>query len=137
MAVNERFETLIQERVLEPSGFVSATFSGVRRHQTLQWQKITLRPVMLKGAWHLQIIYFDGRHDIRENVTQEAAEKALQDLLAMPFSHYFVRTTEDELHIRITKKGKALIKKQRTSTSLPNMNHDRRKHLPLPDHVHD
>lgn len=127
------FQKLITQRVLNPRHFVSATLSGQRRNTTLPWQKVTLRPVELKGVWHLQVTYFDGRHDIRKNVALDDADQALQDLLDLPFSNYFVRTTEEELQVRISKKGKALINQRAVRSALPDLTHDRRKALPLRD----
>ncbi len=138
MVTETDFQMLIASRVLDPDHFVSATFSGQRRNATaLQWQKITVRPVALKGQWHLQITYFDGRHDIRKNVGLDEAAQTLQDVLVLPFSSYFVRTTNDELQVRISKKGKPFVNLRPISTTLPTLEHDRRKHLPLPDNQPD
>lgn len=134
---DSNYQELIRSRLLNPEGFISATFSGKRRNSELAWQRITIRPVLLKQVWHLQITYFDGRHDIRKNVDQEMAATTIDDLLVLSFSNYFVRTTDEELQIRISKKGKALVNQRAIEASLPDLNHDRRKHLPLPDNQPD
>jgi len=58
---------LVQERILTNEGFVRAVFSGQQKGSSLQWLKVVVRPVEIKGARNLQFSYFDAKKDITSN----------------------------------------------------------------------
>jgi SAM-dependent methyltransferase len=60
-------------------------------------------------------------------------------VLALPFSQLHVQSTTGDLHVRITKKGRALIRRGKASRRErePVLAHDRRKPYPIPADGHD
>ena len=129
----ENYQALISENVLNSNIFVSATFSGRRRNHQVQWQKITLRPVEIKGQNLVQVMYFDGRKDIRKNYDASELIEVVDGLIDGGYSNFFVRTTEEDIQIRLTKKGKAMVHRAQNDIDTIKTNHDRVKLFILPE----
>jgi len=93
-----------------------------------------VRPVELKGVYHLQFSYFDGRHDISKNYRGDDLSARVDELLAEPFSSIVVHTTTEKLRAQITKKGKTILHREKHNApkTTPNLNHDRPKGLIFP-----
>lgn len=133
-------ETLLDEirtRVFAP-GFIRLTQSLTREGKPF---RISLRPVRLKGESYYQAeMTDDGRSQVR-NLTEKAARKGLEDLLHQPGKRdLHLVTTEGDLHVRVTKKGRPLIARGRpknapapsaTETEDLPTTHDRVKKHPL------
>jgi SAM-dependent methyltransferase len=118
----------VQERILTHESFVRAVFSGQQKGSSLQWLKVVVRPVEIKGVRNLQFSYFDEKKDITSNYLPEESKAALDELLALPFRNIFVENTTGNLQVNISKKGKALANEVRaTSPAIPDLSHDRQK----------
>ncbi|NDJ85876.1 MAG: SAM-dependent methyltransferase [Chloroflexi bacterium] len=126
------YNELLREHILDDDRFIRAIFSGRQRGAEVPWQKVTLRPVMVRGKKHLQLVYFDGRQDVIQNYQGEDAGLELGKLLATPFQNFHVQTSEGDIQVRITKKGKVRIHRTVEERNLPDLSHDRRKQLPFP-----
>ena len=51
----------LREAILNQSTFVRAVFSGRRRNMETQFERMDLRPVLIKGELQIQLSYSDGR----------------------------------------------------------------------------
>lgn len=129
----EDFRQVLREVVLDADHFVGATFSGQQRSQQVPWKKVTLRPIQLRGQYHLQFSYFDGRQDVTQNYRGEEARQELDKLLDTAFNNFHMRTTQGDIQVRITKKGKVMMHRSDECRQPPNLTHDRRKQQPLAD----
>lgn len=108
--------------------FNRAIFSGVEKGAAIAWQRIVIRPVLIRGERYWQFSHFDEKKDITKNYLRLEAGQALDDLLEMPFRNVTVEAGERRLEIRITKKGKALQHESRIEGAAPpNLEHDRAK----------
>ncbi|MDX1522008.1 MAG: SAM-dependent methyltransferase [Anaerolineae bacterium] len=125
----EDFKQLLKDHILDEANFVRAEFKGQRRGATVAWQKVTLRPVQIKGERRLQVSYFVDNKDITKNFSRDQASETLDDLLAQPFKNYQVESLSGKLHVQITKKGKAIIHHDQTAgpAAKPMLAHDRQK----------
>jgi len=131
----EDYKDLILERILADETFVRATFSGRRRGFSLDWNRVIVRPVQIKGLPHLQFSYFDEFKDITKNYTKEEAESKVDELLELPFKNIHVQTKSDNVQLNITKKGKPLFhqtKANKTAETI-DLSHDRKKKRILSD----
>ncbi len=87
-------------------GFLRGIFSGVRR-----WEKGgelsrgVVRVLEMKGGRFLQVSRFEGKKDVSRNYSFAEIGEGLKDVLAMGFSNVHVTTVEDEVDLRLTKKG--------------------------------
>lgn len=117
-------------------GFIRLTQSLTRDGKPF---RISLRPVRLKGETFLQAeMVDDGRTHVR-NLTEAAARKGLEEILAQPGRRdLHLITTAGDLHIRVTKKERPLVARGKPKAALaeapaptPPEAHDRVKKQPL------
>jgi len=118
---------LVRERILNRESFVRAVFSGEQKGQSVQWVKVTVRPVEIKGEINLQFSYFDEKKDITKNYSLADALQKVNGLLALPFKNIFIESGAGNLQVNFSKKGKALISKSKPSTANTDLSHDRHK----------
>ena len=129
MNAEPRYRALVTRAILDPDHFIKATFSGRRRGYELAWRRVTVRPVMIRGARYLQCSHLDETQDITKNYAGSEAEEKVASLLDLPFSQIHVQTTEVDLQVQISRKGRARIHRHRVEEPrlLPEMTHDRQK----------
>ena len=118
---------LIQNRILARDTFVRAVFSGEQKGSFVQWIKVTIRPVELKGEFYFQFSYFDEKKDITKNYSLADAAGKVDELLAIPFKNIFLESGAGNVQVNFSKKGKALISKSKPSTTDTDLSHDRHK----------
>ena len=61
------YKQTTRDQILDIETLLRAVFSGSQRGQVLNWTKVVIRPVMIKGQIHLQFSYFDEHKDISKN----------------------------------------------------------------------
>ena len=126
--MEQDYKKQVQQRILTHENFVRAVFSGQQKGSSLQWVKVVVRPVEIKGARNLQFSYFDEKKDITSNYPPGESESRLDELLELPFRNIFVENTTGNLQVNISKKGKALVNEVKAaSPSIPDLSHDRQK----------
>src|SRR5471030_2974759 len=97
-------------------------------------QKITFRPVEIKGRRMVQVSKFDGRKTDVQNYAAEDLASVLEGLLSTPFRSLHVSAASEETQIQFSKKGKPLVTvKRRTAPVTPDLRHDRTIQRPLPE----
>src|SRR3954447_12193693 len=122
---------VIRAALLDRTGLVRALASGRRRGlEPPHYLRIELRYVDLKGQRHLQITEFDERQTHTRNVSGAEVDKAVDDLLDLPYGTWHVETTTETLRLRYTKKGKQLLHRQEDRRE-QETSHDRVKHRVL------
>jgi SAM-dependent methyltransferase len=123
---------LLKNAILDADRFVQATFGGTQRGYDQRWQKLTIRPVMLKDGRHLQFSWYDAKQNFVYNHAGGALAEALDEALALPFASFSVQTTEGDLNVQITKKGKAILHRHKSrQPRAVDLMHDRQKQTVL------
>ncbi|MBK6646724.1 MAG: SAM-dependent methyltransferase [Anaerolineales bacterium] len=107
--MDEQVADKIRGRVLNRDTFARAVFTGNQKGTELAWLKVQVRPVEIKGAYHLQFSFFDEKKDISKNFAPGEATQKLNEVLSMPFRNIFVEGTDGSLQVNISKKGKAVV----------------------------
>ncbi len=121
------YKAQVRELLLARESLVRAVFSGGQKGGNLPWTRVVVRPVVLKDGIHLQFSYFDEKKDITKNYLEDAAAKA-DELLALPFRNIFVESRDGNLQVNISKKGKPLVSRPKsTDTSAVDLSHDHQK----------
>jgi len=110
--------------IADPSKLVRIVLSGRRRNMTVPFERIDIRPVLIKGAITLQVAQNDGRITTTKNV--EANSFDANSYLEMGYANILVEHTEGALTIRITKKGEAQVHEEKGARE-QNLEHDRKK----------
>jgi SAM-dependent methyltransferase len=133
--VNTDYQQIIKDRILHDGDFIKATFSGQRRERTVEWIKVVVRPVLLKGKKQTQFSYFDARKDITKNYQGDESAAMLEQLLAWGFRNVNLQTAQETIAITLSQKGKALIHttKNEQRPRAVSLAHDRQKTLLLAD----
>ena len=129
------YKQLIQKRMLDQDSFIRAVFSGEQKGSSVQWIKVTVRPVELKGVFYLQFSYFDEKKDITKNYSLADALHKVNGLLALPFRNIFVESNAGNVQVNFSKKGKALVSESKPASAPAPLNlaHDRDKPRLLSD----
>ena len=111
-------------RILDTSTFVRAVFSGRRRNMTVDFERIDLRPVEIKGVLNLQLMQNDGRATTTKNLLPSALE--VDQLLNSGYANIMVESTNEAYSIRITKSGDAQVHTEMRQSE-QNLSHDKKK----------
>ncbi|GAA4911027.1 methyltransferase family protein [Stackebrandtia albiflava] len=98
----------VREALGDADRLVRAIGSGRRAGTEPTAEKVEVRPVALKNGLRLQVTRFSGPRPTVANLEPPATE-ALDALLAEPFRHWLVETTDATLQLRFTKRGKPLL----------------------------
>lgn len=128
----ENYRDIIRHVVLDDENFIRAAFSGRQRGQTAVWQRLVLRPVVIKGKRHHQFSFFDAKQNIVKNYEGETAVSQLNLALDLPFRNFHLVSQTETIQINLSKKGKAIIKRQANESATEvSLAHDRVKNTIL------
>ena len=124
----------IIDAVRDADSFVGMTLSGPPKSAECDWRRIVVRPVELARGRALQAVLHGDEKRHARTLNPDDLEGELTTFLDMGFLHVNVQSTRGDLHIRITRKGKALISTGKPSAASPPepRAHDRVKAYPLP-----
>ena len=111
-------------KILDTSTFVRAVLSGRRRNMTVQFERIDIRPVEIKGVLHLQLMQNDGRATTTKNLLPTTLE--VDQLLDSGYANITVESTSQAYSIRVTKSGDAQVHTEKRSSE-QNLAHDKKK----------
>ena len=128
------YKQYIKNSILDENSFVKTVFSGQQRGQVVLWNKVIVRPVLVKNERHVQFSYFDSKKDVTKNYREAQLVEKLDELLDIPFKTFHVQTSNENFQVQITKKGKAILHRHKApkQQNLPSLQHDRQKNLLLP-----
>jgi hypothetical protein len=113
-----------QKLITDTSKLVRVVLSGRRRNMTVPFERIDIRPVLIKGTITLQIAQNDGRITTTKNL--DAKDFDAKAYLEMGYANILVEHTSGTLAIRITKKGEAQVHEEKGIRE-QNLEHDRKK----------
>jgi SAM-dependent methyltransferase len=125
--MEQHYTQLVKNAILDPDVFVRGVFSGRRRGHAVQWKKVVLRPVLVRGKRHLQFSYFDDAQDITKNYAEPEAEAHLDTLLRDAFKQIAVQTTQQDIQVRISNKGEPAVATTKRARATIPLAHDRHK----------
>jgi SAM-dependent methyltransferase len=103
--------------------FVRAVLSGRRRNMQTEYERIDIKPVLIKEEIKWQIISNDGKKDITKNVE---IDFNFTELLISGYANLQVDTQSESYQVRISKKDEALVSVSKVKLSR-DLSHDRKK----------
>ena len=103
--------------------FVRAVLSGRRRNMQTEYERIDVKPVLIKEEIKWQIISSDGKKDITKNVE---IDFNFTELLISGYANLQVDTQSESYQVRISKKDEALVSVSKVKLSR-DLSHDRQK----------
>ena len=113
--------------------FVRLTLSAPARPGEAVWQKIAVRTVSVAGERRLQAVLQGARKQTTQTIQPAEIARKLSEFLALGFRRAHLQCTDGDLHVRITRKGKALLTRGKPSVEVvPELEHDRPKAYAFP-----
>jgi SAM-dependent methyltransferase len=103
--------------------FVRAVLSGRRRNMQTEFERIDIKPVLIKEVLKWQIISSDGKKDITKNVE---IDFNFTQLFSSGYANLVVDTQTESYQVRISKKDEALVSVSKVNLSR-DLSHDRQK----------
>lgn len=112
------------EQILDTSTFVRAVLSGRRRNMQVDFERIDIRLVEIKGHFNFQLMQNDGRATTTKNITPDRS--VVQELLDSGYANIMVESISQVYSIRITKSGDAQVHIEKRE-SQQVLSHDKKK----------
>jgi hypothetical protein len=103
---------------------VRIVLSGRRRNMVVPFERIDIRPVLIKDEVVYQIMQNDGRVTTTKNIAQKDFNP--MSYLELGYANILVEHIAGSLSIRITKKGEAQVHEDKVARE-QNLEHDRKK----------
>jgi SAM-dependent methyltransferase len=111
-------------KILDTATFVRAVLSGRRRNMSVEFERIDIRPVEIKGVLNLQLMQSDGRTTTAKNLLPSAIE--VDQLLNSGYANIMVESTFEAYSVRVTKSGDAQVHTEKRALE-QNLSHDKKK----------
>jgi SAM-dependent methyltransferase len=118
-------------KILDTSTFVRAVLSGRRRNMQVDFERIDIRLVEIKGVLNLQLMQNNGRATTTKNLLPQQVE--VSALLDSGYANITVESTHEAYSIRITKSGDAQVNIEKRE-SKQDLAHDKKKERLLDSH---
>jgi SAM-dependent methyltransferase len=122
------------------AGLAQGTLSRVvlagYRGEQAQLQRVTVRPVLLRGAPHLSFVTSYATRDETHNHPQADGLARLRALVGSDFRHAHLLAADGECELRFSKRGKASLHRAPGAHATPApLAHDREKARAIPLHT--
>ena len=114
--------TQLDQRI-KSEQFVRAVLSGRRRNMQSEYERVDIKPVLIKDEIKWQIVSNDGKKDITKNVE---IDFNFTELLISGYANLQVDTQSESYQVRISKKDEALVSVSKVKLSR-DLSHDRKK----------
>ena len=111
-------------KILDTSTFVRAVLSGRRRNMQVDFERIDIRLIEIKGVLNLQLMQSDGRATTTKNLLPQ--QVAVDELLDSGYANITVESTHEAYSVRITKSGEAQVHTEKRELE-QNLAHDKKK----------
>lgn len=114
----------LQIRIRNSKEFVRAVLSGKIEGRDPSFERVDIKPVLIKGLLHLQVITEDGRQATTKNYLP--ASFNLTELLDSGYANFLVESANENLTVQVTKQNKVLVHTVKARQK-QNLEHDRVK----------
>lgn len=126
----DKLQALITE-IIEQNQLTQAILSSVRVKAEDHFQKVTLKPIELKGELAYQFSFYYPSKVLHENLQGEEAKNRLFQLFQEHFKQGNLHTTQADYQILISKKFKVTILRKNASKPSVSLEHNRKKNYLL------
>lgn len=132
MEFQEMKDYLLEQ--IEKKQLVAATVSQPRAKSN-EIKRVKLKPIEIKNVYHIQLEYQYERILKHENITIDAFETTLTELLEQ-FRQIHADFTMEKVQIQLSKKNKVMWKSEKLGTAKPvNLSHNRKKNYLLDENT--
>lgn len=128
----ERLKEILEQSLTE--GLYQIVISSPRKKGEVQ--KLKIRPVMMKGKLCYQESRFVGIKVLHENKNAGQLIASVMQVMEADFKQLEIHTRAWQATVLVGKKGNVTIRKKNvTPVSVPDMEHDRKKHYILEENI--
>ena len=120
----EQTFSALETKFLDTQNLVRVVLSGRRRNMQTLHERVDMRPVLIKEILHIQVSHSDGRQMTTKNYLPPQTPFA--ELIRSGYANILLEGTSETLNVRITKKGEALVHREKSSKE-QELSHDRSK----------
>ena len=121
----------IQRWIREVNSLRRVVISGRRKSHNPRFERIDIRPILIKEILMLQVVSHDGKRDLTKNFTPE--ELDVISMIQEGYANILIERSNETLTIRITKQGAIQLHRATNQDSQPiELDHDRKKRRLLP-----
>ncbi len=110
---------------------IACSLSKVRNKEKTEFQKVSVRPLWLRGGLHYQFTYHYPQKELHDNLPPEQAYEMIFSLLESTFRQGVLFTRTADWQALVSKKGVVRVLKHPPSRQMPELGHDRRKNYIL------
>ncbi|MBF4693287.1 class I SAM-dependent methyltransferase [Fusibacter ferrireducens] len=123
--------TALCKTLIDEEKIIQMVLSNVKKGVEKTYQKVEIKPVLIKERYLYHVSYFYEQKVKHENLDGEALMGVLSELLGAYFKQGVIFTSEQDYQILFSKKGKGtLLKKAPTKFGI-NLSHNREKNYIL------
>src|SRR5699024_4032425 len=129
--MNEVIELL--NKVILNEEIIFGTLSNLRKKDKDRFNKVDIKPVLIKDEIKIQLTYNYKTRVIHDNLEPNKSIEKIEELLTESFRQGMFFTGEADYQILISKKGKARILKKKPTKTEMNLAHNRKKEYIIED----
>lgn len=117
----------LSNKIIEEDHLIQAVLSNMRKKDEQGYNKVTIRPILLKDNLLYQFEYHYKKKVVHENMKKEDVANKMHELLENEFRQGQLYGTDQDYQILISKKFKAKIIKKPASKKMETRTHNRKK----------
>ncbi len=121
------------EQLIDDQGFIFGVLSNVKKGTEKTYNKVDIKPVVIKDEWLYQISCYYDQKVKHENLTSEGIKSYFAEVLGPYFKQGQLYTKTADLQILFNKKGEGTILKKPPTRFQVNLDHNRKKQYLIPE----
>lgn len=122
----EEIKSLMKE-IIKKEIFIYGVLSNLRRKKQDSYNKVDIKPVLIKDEVKYQFTYNYDKKVLHENHNSDETIKEVDKLLKNEFRQGMIFTKEADYQILVSKKGKVNILKKKPTREYVDLSHNRKK----------
>ena len=119
---------------MDSGKLVKMIFAGKRR-KSIEYKKVTMRPVTIKGEYMYQAEFHFDKKVTHENIPYFDGIDFAENLIRQDFKQVNILTETEDIQILASKPEKPRITRQNTSRRAGDLSHDKKKRYIIDDGV--
>lgn len=128
MDCNQLYQMITDEKKL-----IHAVFSGVMKKSERTYDKVDVKPALIKGIYMFHISYYYEKKVVHENVLPENFVSVLESLLGKYFKQAVFFCQDADYQVLFNKKGLGKVLKKTATKKETALEHNRRKAYIIPE----
>lgn len=119
--------TKIISEVVEKNSLIYMVISNYTGREKVDYRKVDVRPVEIKGELQYQWEYHYEDKVIHENLKAESVAMKLLSLMGDGFRQIMIWTEEADYQVLVSKKGKVRVLDKKPTRTMGELSHNRKK----------